>query len=378
MGRWRRVRTRSICDCRTIGDVDLLYTLAHRRSSTWSTASCDETASTTVGRLTRTMLSYWPQRDLGRPKAVVHTHHSIAASAEATSKALSVDPLTDRWLACLPVAHIGGLSVILRSLATGTPLEVHDGFDADRVRTAALERGVTLVSLVTRALNQVPAELFRTVLIGGAAPPDDLPDNVIPTYGMTETGSGVVYGSRVLDGCELRILDDDRNPIDAYEVTGHIAVRGPMLFRGYRDRSGEVTAPFFDGGWFDTGDLGHWRPDGSVGVEGRDGEVIVTGGEKVWPAPVEALLSRGPTSPRLRSSVDRIPTGVTKWLPSWCRPRGHASTVGVVAGHRCRAVSGVVRAETRGVSLHSPAPHVARQASPRRIVAGVSCGRCEL
>ena len=230
----------------------------------------------------------------GQPKPVVHTHDSIRASAFATSEAMMVDPSSDRWLACLPVSHIGGLSVILRSLITGTPLTVHDGFEADKVRNAAQREGATLVSLVTRALTQVPAKLFRTVLIGGAAPPPDLPDNVIPTYGMTETGSGVVYGNRILDGCEVAILDLDRSPIDQPRGSGRIALRGPMLFRGYRTAEGGVSAPFFDGGWFDTGDLGHWNDSGDLVVEGRDADVIVTGGEKVWPAPIEQLLSTRP------------------------------------------------------------------------------------
>ncbi|MDH3682038.1 MAG: AMP-binding protein, partial [Acidimicrobiia bacterium] len=82
----------------------------------------------------------------GHPKGVIHTHASIAASARATSEALAVDPSTDRWLACLPVAHIGGLAVVLRSLVTDTPVEVHDTFDPGAVADAAA-RGATLVSL---------------------------------------------------------------------------------------------------------------------------------------------------------------------------------------------------------------------------------------
>ena len=73
----------------------------------------------------------------GAPKGVVHTHDSVAASSTASSARLEVDPARDRWLACLPLAHIGGLSVVLRSLHTGTPLEVHDGFDAAAVEDAA-------------------------------------------------------------------------------------------------------------------------------------------------------------------------------------------------------------------------------------------------
>ena len=87
----------------------------------------------------------------GEPKGVVLTHDAVAASAVATSARLAVDPGTDRWLACLPLAHVGGLSVVTRALVTGTALTVHDGFDADAVEDEA-RRGATLVSLVPTAL----------------------------------------------------------------------------------------------------------------------------------------------------------------------------------------------------------------------------------
>ncbi len=210
----------------------------------------------------------------GLPKGVVLTHDAVAASARATSAVIDVDPGTDRWLACLPLAHIGGLSVVTRALLTDTPVEVHDGFDPAAV-VAAAGRGATLVSLVTRALAQIPPERFRTIVIGGAAPPPARPTNVIATYGMTETGSGVVYDRTPIDGVEIRIDDD-----------GEIWLRGPMLFRAYRDG----TDPKIDG-WFPTGDLGEWR-NGRLWVAGRRGDVIVTGGEKVWPERAEAVLAR--------------------------------------------------------------------------------------
>ncbi len=247
----------------------------------------------------------------GEPKAVIHTHASIEASARATSAALGVDPDTDRWVACLPLAHIGGLSVVLRSMVTGTPVEVHDGFDADRVVDAA-GRGATLVSLVTRALAQVAPNLFRTVLIGGAAPPADRPANVIATYGMTETGSGVVYDRRLIDGVEIDIGDDSA-----------IRLRGPMLFRAYRHDPDPLDAD----GWFDTGDDGTIEADGSLRVFGRRGDVIVSGGEKVWPAPVEALLAR-------RADIDQVAL-IGRPHPEW----GHEVVAAVVPADDAAAPS---------------------------------------
>ena len=110
-----------------------------------------------------------------------------------------------------------------------------------------------------------------------------LPPNVVTTYGMTETGSGVVYDGIPLDGVEVRI------------AAGEVHVRCPMLFRCYRDG----TSPLVDG-WFATGDGGRLDADGRLVVDGRIGELIITGGENVWPQAVEAVLSDTPGRPRRR------------------------------------------------------------------------------
>ena len=208
----------------------------------------------------------------GDPKGVVLTHDAVRASALATSTRLSVDPARDSWLACLPLAHVGGLSVVTRALVTNTRLVVHDGFDADMVQRA----GTTLVSLVSTALRRIDPSLFRVIVLGGSAPPPDLPENVVTTYGMTETGSGVVYDGRPLDGVDVKV--DDR---------GEIHVRGPMLLRAYRDG----TDPKDSDGWIATGDHGAFDDEGRLLVHGRASELIITGGENVWPAAVESVVA---------------------------------------------------------------------------------------
>lgn len=212
----------------------------------------------------------------GDPRGAVLTHAAVAASASATSARLGVDPARHRWLACLPLSHVGGLAVVTRALLTGTALEVQPGFDAAAV-TAAAGPDV-LVSLVATALLRIDASAFRTVVLGGSAPPDDLPDNAVSTYGMTETGSGVVYDGRPLDGVEVAIEQ------------GEVLVRGPMLLRAYRDG----TVPIDADGWFATGDLGSFGPDGRLRVDGRRSELIISGGENIWPSSVEAALRRHP------------------------------------------------------------------------------------
>ena len=108
----------------------------------------------------------------GQPKGVVLTHDAVRASALSTSERLEVDPARDRWLACLPLAHIGGLSVVTRSLVTGTPVTVLERFDASEVERDA-RLGATLVSLVSTALARTDVSGYRRVLLGGAAPPAD-------------------------------------------------------------------------------------------------------------------------------------------------------------------------------------------------------------
>ncbi|HET6951798.1 MAG TPA: fatty acid--CoA ligase family protein [Acidimicrobiales bacterium] len=214
----------------------------------------------------------------GGPKAVVLTHDAVAASALATSARLGVDAAADRWLACLPLAHVGGLSVVTRALHAGTPLTVQDGVDRAAVAEAAAA-GCTLVSLVPAALARVDAAPFRVVVLGGSAMPAGLPPQAVTTYGMTETGSGVVYDGVPLDGVEVRLVD------------GEIQLRGPMLLRAYRDG----TDPRQAGGWFPTGDAGAWdAATGRLRVHGRTGDLVITGGENVWPDAVERVLGRCP------------------------------------------------------------------------------------
>jgi O-succinylbenzoic acid--CoA ligase len=208
---------------------------------------------------------------------VVLTHHAVEASAHATSRHLGVDPASDRWLACLPLAHVGGLGVVTRAILTGTPLTVRDGFDPAEVEAATQGPGAcTLTSLVPTMLRRMDPTCFRTVVLGGSAMPPDLPANAVATYGMTETGSGVVYDGVPLDGVEVRVLE------------GEVELRCPMLLRCYRDG----TDPRRADGWFPTGDAGVWdEAAGRLRVFGRRGDLIVTGGENVWPVTVERALA---------------------------------------------------------------------------------------
>ncbi len=252
----------------------------------------------------------------GEPKAVVLSHDAIAASARASSAALAVND-TDKWWACLPLAHIGGLSVVLRALVTNTPFTFDDEADC------------TLVSLVPTMARRTDLARFRRVLLGGAAAPGEFPDNVVRTYGLTETGSGVAYDGRPLDGVRFRIMQ------------GEVHVRGPMLLRCYRDG----TDPKDADGWLPTGDAGS-IVGGVLHIDGRIGDVINTGGEKVWPAAVERALAGTPgvaelavagqpdrewghrvvayvvpTDPANPPTLDALRAAVKETLPAYCAPK---------------------------------------------------------
>ena len=212
----------------------------------------------------------------GAPKGIIHTHSSLLAGAQASASRLQLTS-DDHWLVCIPVSHVGGFSVISRALHTGAALTLHPAFDATAVEQS-LRDGVTHTSLVAAALSRIDASLFRTILLGGSSAPDNLPSNVITTYGMTETGGGVVYNGQPLDNVEIRIVD------------GEIFLRCPMLMRAYRD---DQTTSLKDG-WYATGDIGEIDDNGKLSVHGRQTDLIITGGENVWPSVVEYSLTSHP------------------------------------------------------------------------------------
>jgi len=203
-------------------------------------------------------------------------------------------------MACLPLAHIGGLAVVTRAIVTGTPLVVLPGFEADTVEAAGRSGEVSHVSLVVTALQRLDPSVFSCVLLGGSSVPDELPPNVVATYGMTETGSGVVYDGWPLFGVEVSIRPPTRTDAGdgggaSTDAEGEILLRAPMLFRCYRDGDdGRVVGPDGSPDWFATGDAGRLDTKGKLTVSGRIDDVITTGAEKVWPDAVERILAEHP------------------------------------------------------------------------------------
>lgn len=231
----------------------------------------------------------------GTPKAVPLTSANWEAAVSASAAHLG-HTAGDEWLIAMPIHHVGGLSVLFRAAYVGGRVRMLPRFDAAEFGDA-LSDGVTFASVVPTMLRRIldiddrSYRGLKTVLVGGGPIPHGLLEEAwgrgipsLPTYGMTETcaqvatlkpGSDLAYRVHPLPGVEIRI-----------EHNGRIALRGPQVFDGYL--GAEQRDPV---DWFVTGDLGRIHDDGTLQVLGRADDLIVTGGENVDPAAVEAVLS---------------------------------------------------------------------------------------
>lgn len=220
------------------------------------------------------------------PKPVELSRENFEASALGSAVALGLDQ-AERWLCPMPLTHVGGLSVPIRSAIYATTAVLHGRFDADAVLEELMDpaRRTTIVSLVPTMLARLldaglerPPEL-RWALLGGGPIPPALLDRaraagvpVAPTYGMTEACSQIATFGWPLPGAEIGTAD------------GEVIVRGAIVARG----------AIAEDGWLHTGDLGSFDDRGRLRITGRKAETIVTGGENVSPAEVEAVLLEHP------------------------------------------------------------------------------------
>jgi O-succinylbenzoic acid--CoA ligase len=253
----------------------------------------------------------------GRAKGACLSWKNFEASANAAMDTLG-PAVAGRWLACMPLFHVGGLSILIRSVLFGGPVRLQRRFDAAAVSDALDAEDVAGVSLVPtmlsrlldhRAGRRAPASL-RVLLLGGAAAAPELVGRaleagypVCPTYGLTEAtsqvatappprqGSRAPSAMRALPGVEIRIVAGDRELPP--ETAGEITVRGPNVMRGYLNDL-PATARALRGGWLWTGDIGYLDSDGALHVLDRRDDLIVSGGENVYPAEIEAVLHEHP------------------------------------------------------------------------------------
>lgn len=232
-----------------------------------------------------------------RPRQVCLSYQNFLASAEASASNIGVVS-DDRWLCVLPVFHIGGLSIFVRSCIYGTAAIVHESFEAEAVARSLQDGEATLVSVVATMLRRLAdcgleqAPRLRAALVGGGPVPTDLLEwaharglPICQTYGLTETCSQVA----TLDPAQAhRYHGAAGRPLSGAEIAisteGEILVRGPMV------AAGALSAD----GWCHTGDRGRLDAEGMLWVEGRIADTIVTGGENVAAVEVEDALTAHP------------------------------------------------------------------------------------
>jgi O-succinylbenzoic acid--CoA ligase len=236
----------------------------------------------------------------GRPKGAVLTRGNQLASARASGAVLPLAP-GDGWLASLPFFHVGGLGIVHRCLLAGATVVLPESFSADALARAIEDHAVTHVSVVDATLRRLLEarggrplpDRVRAVVVGGGPVSPALLEacpQAMASYGLTESCAMVTLvrpgaseaqrrtAGQALPGVGLRIAAD-----------GVIELRGPMVMRGYLDDP-EATAAALRDGWLRTGDLGELDGDGCLRVLSRRDDLIVSGGENVYPAEIEHAL----------------------------------------------------------------------------------------
>jgi o-succinylbenzoate---CoA ligase len=253
----------------------------------------------------------------GRPKAACLTRGNFTASARAAADRLG-SAVYRRWLACMPLFHVGGLSILVRSVLFGGPVRLQSRFDPAAV-SDSLDRGdIAGISLVPTMLSRLlehrgertaPPGL-EVMLLGGAAAAPPLVARalalgypVCPTYGLTEATSQVATAAPPrgaggapspmlpMPGMDVRIVAEGNDMPQGTE--GEILVRGATVMRGYL-HDDDATARALRDGWLHTGDIGFLDAAGGLHVLDRRDDLVVSGGENVYPAEIESVLLEHP------------------------------------------------------------------------------------
>ncbi len=251
----------------------------------------------------------------GTPKGVIITYGMQWWNAMGSVLNLGHRP-DDCWLACMPLFHIGGLSILMRSVINGISVIVQEKFDAHAVNNSIHEDHVSIISVVAVMLQRMLADLdanqrsypgtLRCVLLGGGPAPLPLLEDcaardipVVQTYGLTESCSQAVtlspadalnkLGSagRPLFPVQMCIMNDDN--VAVANQPGIICLKGPSITPGY-DHRPEATEQAIHDGWLSTGDIGYLDTEGYLYILDRRSDLIISGGENIYPAEIEAML----------------------------------------------------------------------------------------
>ncbi len=254
----------------------------------------------------------------GKPKGVMQTYGNHWWSSVGSALNLGFSD-SDCWLCSVPLFHISGYSILMRSVIYGMPIVLHESFDVEKIIEDFHSKQVTIMSVVGTMLTRIVDSLgeaglpesFRCMLLGGGPAPLPLLQAcvaknvpVFQTYGMTETSSQIVtlspeysiskLGSagKPLFPSQVQIIrDDGRRAMEG--ETGEIIVKGPNVTPGYLNRPGAMLDRMQDG-WFSTGDIGYLDDEGFLYVLDRRSDLIISGGENVYPAEIESVLLSHP------------------------------------------------------------------------------------
>ncbi|MGD6817027.1 o-succinylbenzoate--CoA ligase [Metabacillus sp. 84] len=268
--------------------------------------------------LAETAVIMYTSGTTGKPKGVMQTfgNHYWSAVGSALNLGLHTE---DKWLAAVPLFHISGLSILFRSVIYGITVQLHEQFDAKTVNQSILKEKVSIVSAVSTMLAALVQDLnggtypetFRCMLLGGGPAPASLlsrcKDKNIPvfqTYGMTETSSQFATlppeyalqksgsAGKPLFPCRIKVVDGSGDEAGV-NVPGEIMVKGPNVMKGYWNNE-EATRKAMHQGWLKTGDIGRIDEEGFLFMMDRRSDLIISGGENIYPAEIESVLQEHP------------------------------------------------------------------------------------
>ena len=309
----------------------------------------------------------------GRSKAVPLTWENLCGSAAVSNASLNRHG-EGLWQIALPLYHVGGLQMVVRSLLNANPFILYQRFDAERVLADAARRGATHISVVDKMLQDMLASShasgvgrYECILLGGGPLNAQtlgralaMRARVYASYGMTETASqianalvtpGFTGGMSLLEGYEARIVDAGPDGF------GRLAVRGPGLFGGYLNARAAYTAD----GFFLTGDTAAIAPDGKLYVKERTDDMFISGGENVYPAEIREKLLRVPGV--ADAYIFGAPDGTWGRRPVGFIERGGAAAP--AAGGPAGIAAGVAGQRARTLSDRRFAQEVAQVAAPQ-------------
>lgn len=250
----------------------------------------------------------------GHPKGVIQTYGNHWWSATGSAFNLGLHE-NDCWLLTVPLFHISGYSILMKSIIYGMKIVLHEKFDVEQVIEDFHQEQITIMSVVSTTLNRILDTLkdekipdsVRCMLLGGGPASQSLLDQcvekgipVYQTYGMTETSSQIVtlapedslrkLGSagKPLFPSQIKIVNENGEEASAGEA-GEIIVKGPNVTIGYLNREQHLEE-----GWLHTGDIGYLDEEGFLFVLDRRSDLIISGGENIYPAEIEGVLTSHP------------------------------------------------------------------------------------